>query len=84
MTGVPGQRWARYFCLISVQPVDGAVVGHAHQQGAALPAVHERGDRLQRGALQQPDRLAGVLMGAQRGLVLQKRRLAVGPQQFEP
>ncbi len=44
--------------VVAVEPVDGAVIGHADQQGAAFPPVHKRSDRLQRGALEWLERLA--------------------------
>ena len=63
--------------------MDGAVVDHADHQRAALSSVHERSDRLQRGALERLERFARVGVGAQHRRVLEedRRHLALGAVQ---
>ena len=68
--------------VVAGEAVDGAVVGDADEQRAALPAVEERGDRLERRRLEGLVDLAGVGPGAQRRLVLEVVVLTAGAEQL--
>src|SRR6266496_5205306 len=67
--------------VVAVQTDDGAVVGHADEQRAAVGAVQERGDGLDRRGLQRLVLLA-ALPGPQRRLVLEVLGLPVRAEQL--
>jgi len=56
--------------VVRREAVHRAVIGHPDEQGAALPAVRERGDGLDGRGLERLEHLAGAGPGAQRRLVL--------------
>ena len=69
--------------VVGIEAVDGAVVGDADEQGAALAGVQERGDGLEAGGLERLEELAGVGVGAQGGLVLEVGGLLVGAEELD-